>query len=50
MTLNDLLQHASVLKLEKFAQEGAGAEQVDHTVRQVDPLTNLQLYFAYVIR
>ena len=50
MTLNDLLQHASVLKLEKFAQEGAGAEQVDHTVRQVYPLTNLQLYFAYVMR
>ena len=50
MTLNDFLQHASVLKLEKFAQEGAGAEQVDHTVRQVYPLTNLQLYFAYVMR
>ena len=50
MTLNDLLQHASVLKLEKFAQEGAGAEQVDYTVRQVYPLTNLQLYFAYVMR
>ena len=28
MTLNDLLQHASVLKLEEFAREGAGAEQV----------------------
>ena len=50
MTLDDLLQHASVLKLEKFAQEGAGAEQVDYTVRQVYPLTNLQLYFAYVMR
>ncbi|MFR5732846.1 MAG: condensation domain-containing protein [Clostridium sp.] len=50
MTLDDLLQHASVLKLEEFAREGAGAEQVDHTVRQVYPLTNLQLYFAYVMR
>ena len=50
MTLDDLLQHASVLKLEKFARERAGAEQVDHTVRQVYPLTNLQLYFAYVMR
>ena len=39
-----------MLKLEEFAREGAGAEQVDHTVRQVYPLTNLQLYFAYVMR
>ena len=50
MTLDDLLQHASVRKVEEFAREGAGAEQVDHTVRQVYPLTNLQLYFAYVMR
>ena len=50
MTLDDLLQHASVLKLEEFAREGAGAEQIDYTVRPVYPLTNLQLYFAYVMR
>ena len=50
MTLDDLVQHASVLKLEAFAKEGAGKNQVDYTVRPVYPLTNLQLYFAYVMR
>lgn len=50
MTLDDLVQHATVLKLEAFAKEGAGKNQVDYTVRPVYPLTNLQLYFAYVMR
>lgn len=50
MTLDDLLQHASVLKLETFALAGAGENKVDYTVRPVYPLTNLQLYFAYVMR
>ena len=50
MTLDDLLQHASVRKLEMFALDGAGKNQVDYTVRPVYPLTNLQLYFAYVMR
>ena len=50
MTLDDLLQHASVLKLEAFALAGAGENKVDYTVRPVYPLTNLQLYFAYVMR
>lgn len=50
MTLDDLVQHASVLKLEAFALAGAGENKVDYTVRPVYPLTNLQLYFAYVMR
>ena len=50
MTLDDLLQHASVLKLETFALAGAGENKVDYTVRPVYPLTNLRLYFAYVMR
>lgn len=50
MTLSDLMSHASVLKLEAFIGEAANREQVDYSVREIYPLTNLQLYFAYVLR
>lgn len=50
MTLSDLMAHASVLKLEEFVKEEEGREQVDYSVREIYPLTNLQLYFAYVLR
>lgn len=50
MTLDDLMSHASVEKLEQFAAESAEHPQVDYAVREVYPLTNLQLYFAYVMR
>lgn len=50
MTLSDLMSHASVLKLEAFIEEAKNREQVDYSVRKIYPLTNLQLYFAYVMR
>ncbi len=50
ITLSDLMAHPSVLKLEEFLQEDQDRQPVDYTVRDVYPLTNLQLYFAYVMR
>lgn len=50
MTLDDLMNHATILKLEQFAAGEKERPQVDYTVRDVYPLTNLQLYFAYVMR
>lgn len=50
MTLNDLLEHASVLKLEALYKERAAEEKKGFEVRDIYPLTNLQLYFAYVMR
>lgn len=50
MTINDLMSHTTVLMLEEFCKENREMSKVDHTVHQVYPLTNLQLYFAYVIR
>ncbi|WP_347559683.1 condensation domain-containing protein [Clostridium sp. AM58-1XD] len=50
MTLNDLMVYTTVRRLEGFAVESRKKEQVDFTVRDVYPLTNLQLFFAYVMR
>ncbi len=50
LTLGDLMAHATVLKLEAFLEEAKGREPVDFAPRDVYPLTNLQLYFAYVMR
>ena len=50
MTLDDLVKHDSVLKLEALASKDDEKHQVDYSVRPVYPLTNLQLYFAYVMR
>ena len=50
MTMGELMDHSTVLKLEEFYQERKGAAQVSYEKREVYPLTNLQLYFAYVMR
>ena len=50
ITLNDLSTHTSVLELENFISEAKERTAVDFTVREIYPLTNLQLYFAYVMR
>ncbi len=50
MTLKDLTDHRTVLSLEAFIKEEKNREPVDFAVRDVYPLTNLQLYFAYVMR
>lgn len=50
MTLKDLTDHRTVLSLEAFIKEEKNRGPVDFAVRDVYPLTNLQLYFAYVMR
>ena len=49
ITLGELAEHATVLKLEAFSKTAVKSD-VDYTVRPIYPLTNLQLYFAYVLR
>ncbi len=50
LTLNDLMQNASVLKLEALYEEQKNRRPVDFTIREIYPLTKLQMYFAYVMR
>lgn len=50
ITLDDLMAHATVEKLEAYYKEMLKEEKVDYSVRPVYPLTNLQIYFAYVMR
>lgn len=50
ITLDDLMAHASVEKLEAYYNETLTEEKVDYSVRPVYPLTSLQIYFAYVMR
>ena len=50
MTLDELVKHPTVLTLEELYNEKQNAETIDYSVRQVYPLTTLQLYFAYVMR
>ena len=50
ITLDDLMAHASVEKLEAYYNETLTEEKVDYSVRPVYPLTNMQIYFAYVMR
>ncbi len=50
ITLDDLMAHASVEKLEAYYEQTLKEDKVDYSVRPVYPLTNLQIYFAYVMR
>lgn len=50
ITLDDLMAHATVEKLEAYYKETQGEKKVDYSIRPVYPLTNLQIYFAYVMR
>lgn len=50
VTLDDLLTHTTVLSLEELLKEKQTEGSIDYTKRDVYPLTNLQLYFAYVMR
>lgn len=49
VTLDELMEHATVEKLETFINESKD-NTIDYTVREEYPLTNLQTYFAYVMR
>ncbi len=50
MTLDDLMNHATIEKLEAFCKSDAPTDQVDYSIRPVYALSKLQIYFAYVMR
>lgn len=50
LTLNDLMENPTVLKLEGFYEKSQKQEKVDYTIRKTYPLTGLQTYFAYIMR
>ena len=50
LTLTELMEHPTVEKLAVLKEEKGGSSDVDYTVREVYPLTKLQMYFAYVMR
>ena len=50
MTFHDLLEKNTILKIEACLTEEKQPMDVDYTVRQVYPLTNMQKYFAYIIK
>ncbi len=50
LTLDELMTHPSVEQLEAFYKEAEDRPKVDYSIRPVYPLTNLQIYFAYVMR
>ena len=49
ISLQELSQNATVEKLEAFSKQKK-ENNVDYTVREVYPLTGLQMYFGYVLR
>ena len=50
LTLDELMAHPTVLELEKLQSAASSAPAVDYSPRPVYPLTNLQIYFAYVMK
>ena len=50
MTFHDLLEQNTILKIEACLTEKKQALDVDYSVREVYPLTNMQKYFAYIIK
>ena len=49
ISLSELMDHSSILKLEEFFTGGAEEVKTDLSKRDVYPLTSMQMYFAYVI-
>lgn len=50
ITLDELMSHASILKLEAVAKEKEGQGRTDYSWRTKYPLTGVQMFFAYVMR
>lgn len=50
ITLDELMGHASILKLEAVAKEKEGQGRTDYSWRSKYPLTGVQMFFAYVMR
>lgn len=50
ITLDELMSHPSILKLEEVAKEKEGQGRTDYSWRPKYPLTGVQMFFAYVMR
>lgn len=50
ITMAQLMDNASVLKLEAFVKESESAPTIDYSKKEVYDLTRLQTYFGYVIK
>lgn len=50
VTLNDLMEHNTILLLEEYLNEKKNEPEVDLSLRELYPLTNMQKYFAYIIK
>ena len=50
LTLTELMEHATVRKLEALYWEKENVESIDYSKRDVYNMTSLQMYFAYLIR
>lgn len=50
ITLDELMGHASILKLEAVAKEKEGQGRTNYSWRPKYPLTGVQMFFAYVMR
>ncbi|MCM1496965.1 MAG: AMP-binding protein [Clostridium sp.] len=50
ITLSDLLEYNTIEKLEAFLSDVERKDDIDLSVREVYPLTNIQKYFAYIIK
>lgn len=50
ITLDELMSHASILKLEAVAKEKEGQGRTDYSWRPKYLLTGVQMFFAYVMR
>ena len=49
ISLSELMDHSSIIALEEFFNNQDKKPAVDLSVREVYPLTSMQMYFAYVI-
>ncbi len=49
ISLSELMDHPSIIALEEFFEKQDEKPSVDLSVREVYPLTSMQMYFAYVI-
>ncbi|MBE5998896.1 MAG: AMP-binding protein [Eubacteriales bacterium] len=49
VTLTELMEYNTILKLEELALQKQGEVKVDYSPRPVYPLTSMMMYFSYVI-
>ena len=50
INLTDLMENNTILKLEQYFENKRNANKIDLSTREVYPLTNMQKYFAYIIK